>query len=64
MSLWILRVFQSPVFFQVMKEEEEEQLEGDAAVNKLFQKIYRDSDDEVKKAMLKSYVNHFCLSLW
>jgi len=40
---------------QVMKEEEEEELEGDAAVNKMFQKIYRDSPDDVKKAMMKSY---------
>lgn len=37
------------------KEEEDEQLEGDAAVSKLFKKIYADASDDVKKAMLKSY---------
>jgi len=40
---------------EVKKEEEEEELEGDAAVNKMFQKIYRDASDDVKKAMIKSY---------
>lgn len=34
-------------------------MEGDAAVNRLFQKIYADSSDEVKKAMLKSFVSKF-----
>uniref|UniRef100_A0A0N5AGF8 SGS domain-containing protein n=1 Tax=Syphacia muris TaxID=451379 RepID=A0A0N5AGF8_9BILA len=36
-------------------EEEEEKAEGEDSVNKLFQKIYADSSDDVKKAMLKSY---------
>uniref|UniRef100_F1L635 Suppressor of G2 allele of SKP1 n=1 Tax=Ascaris suum TaxID=6253 RepID=F1L635_ASCSU len=36
-------------------DEEEENVEGDAAVNRMFQKIYADADDDVKKAMLKSY---------
>uniref|UniRef100_A0A914REB7 SGS domain-containing protein n=1 Tax=Parascaris equorum TaxID=6256 RepID=A0A914REB7_PAREQ len=35
-------------------DEEEENVEGDAAVNRMFQ-IYADADDDVKKAMLKSY---------
>jgi len=49
---------------EIMKEEEEEQLEGDAAVNKMFQKIYKDSSDEVKRAMMKSYTESggTCLS--
>ncbi len=40
---------------EVRKEEEEGELDGDAAVNRLFSKIYKDADDDVKKAMIKSY---------
>ncbi|PAV88635.1 hypothetical protein WR25_22624 [Diploscapter pachys] len=40
---------------EMEKEEEDEQLEGDAAVSKLFKKIYAGASDDVKKAMLKSY---------
>lgn len=36
-------------------DNEEENEEGDAAVNKLFQKIYAEADDDVKKAMVKSF---------
>lgn len=41
---------------QVIEDEEKAELEGDAAVNRLFQKIYRDADDDVRRAMNKSYV--------
>ncbi|GMT19355.1 hypothetical protein PFISCL1PPCAC_10652, partial [Pristionchus fissidentatus] len=37
------------------KEEEEAELTGDAAVQRMFKKIYGDADDDVKKAMMKSY---------
>lgn len=41
---------------KVAKEmDDEEKDEGDAAVNKLFQQIYADADDDVRKAMIKSY---------
>ncbi|CAD5111990.1 unnamed protein product [Dimorphilus gyrociliatus] len=40
---------------EVKKEEEEEKLDGDQALNKVFQKIYSDGTDEVKKAMMKSF---------
>ena len=45
----------------VEKMEAEEKKEGDAAVNDLFQKIYADGSDEVKKAMNKSFVSSYSL---
>lgn len=37
--------------------KEEDELEGDQALNALFQKIYHEGSDEVKKAMNKSFVS-------
>lgn len=42
---------------EVKEEEKNEELEGEAALNRLFQQIYADGSDDVKKAMLKSYVS-------
>uniref|UniRef100_A0A1I8G7F3 SGT1 protein n=2 Tax=Macrostomum lignano TaxID=282301 RepID=A0A1I8G7F3_9PLAT len=39
----------------IAKSIEDEKLEGDAALNDLFQKIYSDGTDEQRKAMVKSF---------
>ena len=34
---------------------EEEKADGDAAVTQLFQTLYKDADEDTRKAMIKSY---------
>ncbi|XVE64298.1 hypothetical protein DITRI_Ditri07aG0089800 [Diplodiscus trichospermus] len=41
---------------QVKKEEKDEKLDGDAALNKFFRDIYQDADEDMKRAMQKSFV--------
>ncbi|KAK6925886.1 Tetratricopeptide repeat [Dillenia turbinata] len=41
---------------EVKKEEKDEKLDGDAALNKFFCDIYRDADEDTRRAMKKSFV--------
>ncbi|GAB4826308.1 Cochaperone protein [Ancistrocladus abbreviatus] len=41
---------------EVKKEEKDEKLDGDAALNKFFQDIYRDADEDTRRAMRKSFI--------
>ncbi|KAK9672583.1 hypothetical protein RND81_12G110000 [Saponaria officinalis] len=41
---------------QVKKEEKDEKLEGDAALNKFFRDIYSSADEDMRRAMQKSFV--------
>jgi suppressor of G2 allele of SKP1 len=49
---------------EIKKEEKDEKLEGDAALNQLFEQIYSDGSEEVKRAMNKSFMESggTCLS--
>jgi suppressor of G2 allele of SKP1 len=40
---------------EVKKEEKEEKLDGDAALNKLFRDIYQSADEDMRRAMSKSF---------
>ncbi|XP_010538812.1 PREDICTED: protein SGT1 homolog A-like isoform X2 [Tarenaya hassleriana] len=41
---------------EVKKEEKEEKLDGDAALNKFFREIYQGADEDMRRAMSKSFV--------
>lgn len=37
-------------------QEKDEKLDGDAALNKFFREIYSDADEDMRRAMMKSFV--------
>ncbi|OWM72091.1 protein SGT1 homolog B-like [Punica granatum] len=41
---------------EVKKEEKEEKLDGDAGLNKLFRDIYLNADEDMRRAMTKSFL--------
>ncbi|XP_051121577.1 protein SGT1 homolog [Andrographis paniculata] len=41
---------------ELKKKEKEEKLDGDAALSKFFQDIYRDADEDARRAMSKSFL--------
>jgi suppressor of G2 allele of SKP1 len=45
-------------------DQDQEKAQGDEALNGLFQQIYKNADEDTKRAMMKSYVesNGTCLS--
>jgi suppressor of G2 allele of SKP1 len=38
-------------------QEKDENLDGDAALNKFFREIYQDADEDTRRAMKKSFVS-------
>ncbi|KAG7541750.1 Tetratricopeptide repeat [Arabidopsis thaliana x Arabidopsis arenosa] len=49
---------------EVKKQEKDEKLEGDAALNKFFREIYQNADEDTRRAMSKSFVSIYLYILF
>jgi len=58
-----MRLFKQTILTKLWPsfQEKEEKLDGDAALNKLFRDIYQNADEDMRRAMSKSFVRYpFC----
>ncbi|KAK6117656.1 hypothetical protein DH2020_048618 [Rehmannia glutinosa] len=61
---WTSLEFKRDAVVAQKANEKEEKLDGDAALNKFFREIYKDADEDTRRAMSKSFVRNHNLNLY